>query len=416
MYGASGGDGMIFLESVHRRKTIPISFAFDHLTENQLQMLRKTFSGSDVHELWFEEYPYKIYEAKVASAPEIKFLPFEENGQTIYKGEGNIQFVCYQPYAKTPDYVTWDGIQGKSTYFNTGFTATSENVRIDLAFKVRSLGAMSICGSQPGPGRSSCHLIHSSGLYIGNASNLSTGITAGVINTVSIESREVSGVKTVTVIKDGILTNTWNYSGTIQNGLPYYLFAMGGPTQASHSDCIIYECKIYQDGQLKHHFIPCPGEKVCFKDLVTNQISGEINKAEISTENMQGQHLSAYRLLPNSSVKLAGSGISGTNGICKGENPGELPASFKLTKTGTTTINTTFRVGKNSITVLQNCGNLEWDSKTGVVSGLVSVSGETVRKPINYSGNSFGTIPTDGIDEDDISLNGATLKYHYWYY
>jgi hypothetical protein len=49
-----------------------------------------------------------------------------------------------------------------------------------------------------------------------------------------------------------------------------------------------------------------------------------------------------------------------------------------------------------------------------MVSAKIGTSNKQV--PIAYSGNSLGAIPVGGLDSDKINLNGATLKYHYWYY
>jgi hypothetical protein len=61
-------------------------------------------------ELWFSEAPYKVWTAKPTGNSNIKYIPFSEMNEkgTIerrYKGEGNIQFTAYYPYAHTPDLV-----------------------------------------------------------------------------------------------------------------------------------------------------------------------------------------------------------------------------------------------------------------------------------------------------------------------
>jgi phage-related protein len=44
--------------------------------------------------------PYKTYRAKVTGTATLKYIPFSE-GETnrLYRGEGTIQFTCYEPYA-----------------------------------------------------------------------------------------------------------------------------------------------------------------------------------------------------------------------------------------------------------------------------------------------------------------------------
>ena len=72
------------------------------------------FDGLAVHELIFDEWPYKVYDAKVKGTPAIKYIPFDyyswegegenkiQKKETIYKGEGSVNFICYYPYAHTP--------------------------------------------------------------------------------------------------------------------------------------------------------------------------------------------------------------------------------------------------------------------------------------------------------------------------
>lgn len=95
----SSGDGTLYLGSQFTQKQIPVSFAFDGLTENQLTFMRELFGDKKVHPLVFDEKPYKTYYAKVTGTTMIKHIPFTEKGERIYKGEGNITFTCYQPYA-----------------------------------------------------------------------------------------------------------------------------------------------------------------------------------------------------------------------------------------------------------------------------------------------------------------------------
>lgn len=95
-----GGDGMYHFGSYYTQRQFNISYAFDALTEEQLARIKALFGDKKVHELIFDETPYKVYQAKVTGSASIKHIPFAE-GKTnrIYKGEGNIQFTAYDPYA-----------------------------------------------------------------------------------------------------------------------------------------------------------------------------------------------------------------------------------------------------------------------------------------------------------------------------
>lgn len=97
-----GGDGTYFFESYYTQKPHPINIAFDSMTETQFRNLRKIFNAKAIGPLIFDERPYKVYTAKVASPPQLNFICFDdEDGNRVYKGEGTLQFVSYYPYARS---------------------------------------------------------------------------------------------------------------------------------------------------------------------------------------------------------------------------------------------------------------------------------------------------------------------------
>lgn len=95
-----GGDGTYYFGSYYTQRPFSVSFAFDDLTEEQIVNLKRHFGDKKIHDLIFDERPYKIWKAKVTGTATMKYIPFAE-GETnrVYKGEGTIQFTCYQPYA-----------------------------------------------------------------------------------------------------------------------------------------------------------------------------------------------------------------------------------------------------------------------------------------------------------------------------
>lgn len=97
-----GNEGTYYLKQQIAEGTINIAIAFDGLSESQWQKLQKVFNTKQSGELIFDEEPYKAYDAKVSGKPSLSFVCFEYNGKNVYKGEGNIQFTCYYPYAHTP--------------------------------------------------------------------------------------------------------------------------------------------------------------------------------------------------------------------------------------------------------------------------------------------------------------------------
>ena len=97
-----GGDGAYFFGSYYTQKPFNVSFAFDNMTEQQLAKLKKMLGDKKIHDLIFDEAPYKVYKAKITGSATIKHIPFSE-GETnrVYKGEGSIQFTAYNPFARS---------------------------------------------------------------------------------------------------------------------------------------------------------------------------------------------------------------------------------------------------------------------------------------------------------------------------
>jgi predicted phage tail component-like protein len=85
-----GGDGQYFFRTNYKTRQIPVSIAFDNLTESKYREMRQWLDGQAIHDLIFDELPYKVYSAKVAGIPQLKTVCFEEDGQRVYKGEGII--------------------------------------------------------------------------------------------------------------------------------------------------------------------------------------------------------------------------------------------------------------------------------------------------------------------------------------
>ena len=95
-----GGDGTYLFGSFYTQKSINISFAFDSLTEQQLNELKTWLGDKKIRNLILDEAPYKAYHAKITGSATIKHIPFAEGATNrTYKGEGSIQFTAYDPYA-----------------------------------------------------------------------------------------------------------------------------------------------------------------------------------------------------------------------------------------------------------------------------------------------------------------------------
>ena len=76
-----GGDGTFFFGTTHKQKVFNINFAFDHMDDATLRAMKQWLNGKEMHDLWFDEEPYKVYSAKVTGTATIKHVAFEENGK-----------------------------------------------------------------------------------------------------------------------------------------------------------------------------------------------------------------------------------------------------------------------------------------------------------------------------------------------
>lgn len=105
-----GGDGTYYFGSYYTQRQFSIQIAFDSLTEDGLRKLKQWLGDKKIKDLIFDEAPYKAYRAKVTGSATIKHICFSEMAynedgtekgfQRAYKGEGTIQFTCYEPFAR----------------------------------------------------------------------------------------------------------------------------------------------------------------------------------------------------------------------------------------------------------------------------------------------------------------------------
>ena len=123
-----GADGMYYYDSAYTQRQFNLSIAFDGMTEEQFINLKKLLGDKKIHNLIFDEAPYKVYKVKTTGAPNLKFVCFDEPlnnslytstsegysnkeelygagskrvTRRIYKGEGQINFVAYSPFARS---------------------------------------------------------------------------------------------------------------------------------------------------------------------------------------------------------------------------------------------------------------------------------------------------------------------------
>lgn len=190
-----GMDGQYYFGTKVEQKVFTIPFAFDGLSEKQVRNLKKVFNGDGIHELIFDEYPYKVYSAKVTGTASMKHLCFEVEGQRKYRGEGSIQFTCYYPYARTRhsnELKTYSGKVLPITYIKT--TEDGENYYYELqAEKIKTV---------------SCGIIVSSDYSLSYNRPFYNG--ESLCETVSI-SYQVLGEKTIRIFQEPGNVSTSSY-------------------------------------------------------------------------------------------------------------------------------------------------------------------------------------------------------------
>lgn len=124
-----GADGTYYFGSFYTQRPINISVAFDDISEEQLQNIKRVFGDKKIHDLIFDETPYKVYRVKSTGTPNLKYVCFNKGPDTfdrdyednlryetkeqlygvgavspfgrIYKGEGQLNFVCYTPFSRS---------------------------------------------------------------------------------------------------------------------------------------------------------------------------------------------------------------------------------------------------------------------------------------------------------------------------
>ena len=98
-----GRDGVYYWNTYYTQQNFIIDFAFDDLRAEDIRRLRAVFNFKGVQELVFDETPYKKYMVKCSNPPTLKYIAFDVNDITIYKGEGTLNLVAFYPYALSVD-------------------------------------------------------------------------------------------------------------------------------------------------------------------------------------------------------------------------------------------------------------------------------------------------------------------------
>lgn len=96
-----GKDGAYYFGSNYTQRTFTIKFAFDNLTDSQLRKLRQILGKKEPQDLIFDETPYKVYTVKANGQPNLSYVGFDDEESRVYKGEGEVSFIAYYPFARS---------------------------------------------------------------------------------------------------------------------------------------------------------------------------------------------------------------------------------------------------------------------------------------------------------------------------
>lgn len=94
-----GQNGLYYWGKQFTSKNLNIDFAYDNLRDEDIRALHRMLNYENVKPLILDEYPYKKYYVTVAAPPTLRYICFDYKEFRIYKGEGNINFIAYYPYA-----------------------------------------------------------------------------------------------------------------------------------------------------------------------------------------------------------------------------------------------------------------------------------------------------------------------------
>lgn len=350
---ATGRDGQYYFYTTAKNKTFTVQYAFDSLTEKGLRQLKNTFDGRAIHDLIFDESPYKTWSAKVTGNSQIKHLCFtDENGQRVYKGEGSLTFTCYWPYARTTDLTKEASIETKAT--------------LPARVKIQ------------------CNLFTQGGEEYKLVNELGVEITIEY-------AQQINGVWG-SVVAEKLAAGAEKVFNN-----PVWIKTLVATKSANEEKYLILADEDYY-----------------YTSNKTFEFFGEKDGRNIN-------HYSST-IYPNKIEWATDAGLLATPK--HGENYGDMPATF-VYKNEQVSAETEISLGNiGKITIHEDCTNLRWDSKIGLITGDVQVIAEdtsgnagitTINRPIYYSGDSLVTIPIG--KENNITLSEKEeLEYNYWYY
>ena len=139
----AGKVGVYKWKSQIGEKVFNINIAFDNINGQTLNQIKEWLHPFKIDKLTFKEEPFKYYWVALNSEPELNFVPFLEetkvvNGiefkQGIYKGEFNIQFVCFDNYG----YSDWQSFDENYDYLAEVVNSTNGVISVNDAMNVET--------------------------------------------------------------------------------------------------------------------------------------------------------------------------------------------------------------------------------------------------------------------------------------
>lgn len=139
----AGKVGVYKWKSQIGEKVFNINIAFDNINGQTLNQIKEWLHPFKIDKLTFKEEPFKYYWVTLNSEPELNFVPFLEetkvvNGiefkQGIYKGEFNIQFVCFDNYG----YSDWQSFDENYDYLAEVVNSTNGVISVNDAMNVET--------------------------------------------------------------------------------------------------------------------------------------------------------------------------------------------------------------------------------------------------------------------------------------
>lgn len=139
-----GKDGAYYFGSNYTQRTFTIKFAFDNLTDSQLRKLRQILGKKEPQDLIFDETPYKVYTVKTNGQPNLSYVGFDDEEDRVYRGEGEVNFIAYYPFARSrykylEDYNNinipeWRGAESNLNEWKNSSGIVSKNSKVVVSF------------------------------------------------------------------------------------------------------------------------------------------------------------------------------------------------------------------------------------------------------------------------------------------